>query len=367
LPIVLAQLDRNFEDMKEMCMQGIDFVSSVGTASSSSTQSLKCRPEAMQLAAITRRVEKEMEDFWCLLSSSVDAPVLRVLQKLHGTVMEVAKEVAARPVGAEALAVTNFQPPDFDKLLTALSSRHPALAREIGRTAAASLKFEYIQACARRSSTERLKEVWEALGDEEKRVLSEAHLLPEDAQDEFFLNIVEQDRLQRRKLSNMEVVPPQMVQQEDFLQCRPGGVEAQSQQFQAQATLRCSDVEVSPSISVRSRICALERASSASSLHSHSGFAAGSACCPSGAATKGLVHSRSAGYISQRHTLPMPRSRPGMSQGGVPPPVSWNPRSRQHAIAPPTPQSESRRSTVESGTVRDRIRTFNSNGLQVEN
>lgn len=97
----------------------------------------------------------------------------------------------------------------FDALLMDLSRRHPALVKEIAETAANSLRFQFLQECARsgmqgggevEGGKARRIELWDALGEEERRDLVEAYGLGEGRRDTFFLKIVEEDRILRRKL-----------------------------------------------------------------------------------------------------------------------------------------------------------------------
>mmetsp|Transcript_31921 Transcript_31921/g.80973 ORF Transcript_31921/g.80973 Transcript_31921/m.80973 type:complete len:226 (-) Transcript_31921:175-852(-) len=92
-------------------------------------------------------------------------------------------------------------PTRLDELLAVFAQRHPSIAREIGETAACSLRFEFLQECTRPSGTkDRRREIWHAMGEEDRWDLVQAHSLSDGERDQFFLKIVEQDALMRRKL-----------------------------------------------------------------------------------------------------------------------------------------------------------------------
>lgn len=97
-----------------------------------------------------------------------------------------------------------LQPARLDDLLADLFKRHPHIAQDIGITAATSLKFKYLQASARGDDKESIQEIWDSLGTEEQHVLMQAHVLADGDRDELFLKIVEEDALQRWKLSTLE-------------------------------------------------------------------------------------------------------------------------------------------------------------------
>ena len=63
------------------------------------------------------------------------------------------------------------------------------------------MKFEYLQQSCRNGNKERRLEIWNALGHDERQDLAEAHQLADGEHDEFFLIIVEQDRMQRSKVT----------------------------------------------------------------------------------------------------------------------------------------------------------------------
>lgn len=90
---------------------------------------------------------------------------------------------------------------ELDEHLRMLLERHPSIAKDIALTAATSLKFEYLQAVQNGTPKEQLQEVWGRLGDEERANLLEAYTLSDGSQEDFFLKIVEEDRMQRFKLS----------------------------------------------------------------------------------------------------------------------------------------------------------------------
>lgn len=358
LPDVLDQLDQNFENMRELVAQGLAHVSPPA-APLNDVQLVQGRPAAEhgELVAAAMRVEQEMTTFWQLLSASVDPPVLSVLQKLHSTVLQVSKDVAAQPAASEAVTAADIPPPDLDELLEALSVRHPALAREIGRTTATALKFEYIQACARRSDNQRRQEVWQALALEEKRDLAQVHGLSQGAQDAVFLKIVEQDRRQRQKLSEMEM--PAVLPSPRLAVARNNsrGAPPPAASSRAEAT-RIPAFSLSPG-SVRSRISEYERASSVTRSPKpapRSLLRSPTSATPRRPGGPGRALASSEAAEPSRLAAWAGEESHSDEAPDLPRLAAWGPRLRQHASSPPG----SPRQALAAGIVRDRIRMLNS-------
>lgn len=283
LPDILSQLDRNFETMRLMSLEGLKRnVSSVPSVTDRPD-----RPAIDKLDLAIVRVEEEMQHFWNELSPLVELPVLRMLQKIHTTVVEVAREAACGDTS-----------PSESARLERLSLMPRALPErlEVGRLAASSSS-------------------------------------------------------------------PAML----------GTV---------------------PSVSVRSRISAYERASSAPGSASASVINSPASVRGSPAPSRELLASSRVRSGTPQHRPPtpvangsqvenLPRQSFGMasSSGAPPPPVTWQPRLRHHAASPPpsphrsaplpaarstsgvpTPSTPAQNEDIicSSVSVRERVRSLNS-------
>eukprot|EP00445_Apocalathium_hangoei_P031837 CAMPEP_0203930352 /NCGR_PEP_ID=MMETSP0359-20131031/69115_1 /ASSEMBLY_ACC=CAM_ASM_000338 /TAXON_ID=268821 /ORGANISM="Scrippsiella Hangoei, Strain SHTV-5" /LENGTH=321 /DNA_ID=CAMNT_0050859525 /DNA_START=39 /DNA_END=1001 /DNA_ORIENTATION=+ len=113
--------------------------------------------------------------------------------------------------GAGRADAESQTPTRLDELLAEFAKRNPSIARDIGETAACSLRFEFLQECTRPGGTkDRRREIWHAMGEEDRCNLSQAPSLSDGEHDQFFLKIVEQDRLMRAKLDlPLREDPPQ--------------------------------------------------------------------------------------------------------------------------------------------------------------
>jgi len=117
------------------------------------------------------------------------------------------------------------RPTHLDTLLAKLFARHPPIARDIGKLAATSLKFKYLQASAGADKAN-IQEVWDELPPGEQEDLIRAFELGDGARDEWFLAIVEEEQLQRNKLGEPQE-KPQEVEVAPSLVPETNGVEEQ--------------------------------------------------------------------------------------------------------------------------------------------
>ena len=98
-----------------------------------------------------------------------------------------------------ALAATEGRPVGLDALLASLFQQHPQIAQDIGKCAATSLKFKYLQASAGVNKAD-IHKIWEELPRQEQQDLQHAFELGDGSRDDWFLAVVEEERLQRRRL-----------------------------------------------------------------------------------------------------------------------------------------------------------------------
>lgn len=93
-------------------------------------------------------------------------------------------------------------------MMNDLRARHPSLVEEIKYMSGATLRFEYLRACLLEEEggkgnfegKQRVLDVYGRLTDEDKEDLERAFHLAEGRRDAFILEIVTEDRRQRRKL-----------------------------------------------------------------------------------------------------------------------------------------------------------------------
>ena len=115
------------------------------------------------------------------------------------------EELSASPQAfSPAVAVTEGKPGRLDALLANLLQQHPQIAQDIGKCAANSLKFKYLQASAGVNKGD-IQKIWHELPFQEQQELVHAFELGDGARNDWFLAVVEEETLQRRKVGEEEL------------------------------------------------------------------------------------------------------------------------------------------------------------------